>query len=85
MDTCNLFVFSESQLNWLIKTIESYSTDASFDEMMLDDLYDRITVRDSNALLLSYKDVGVLLYFLNKPCFLGNPLASRIRSIISVI
>lgn len=85
MDTCYLFVFSESQLNWLIKTIERYMTDDIFDEMMLDDLYDRLTIRDSNALLLSYKDVGVLLYFLNKDVFLGNPVASRIRSIISVI
>lgn len=85
MNNRHFFVFSESQLNWLIKAIERYSTDDSFDELMLDDLYDRLTVRDSNALLLFNKDLGVLLYFLNKPCFAGNPLASRVRSIISVI
>lgn len=42
-------------------------------------------IRDSNWLLLSVKDVGVLFNLLNTDVYLCNPLASRIRSIISVI
>lgn len=79
------FCFSESQLNWLIKIIERYKSNNSFDELMLDDLYERLILRDSNWILLSVKDVGVLFYLLNTDDFLANPLASRIRSIISVI
>lgn len=85
MDNSHLFCFSESQLNWLIKTIERYKSNNSFDELMLDDLYERLISRDSNWLILSVKDVQVLFYLLNTDVFLCNPLASRIRSIISVI
>lgn len=85
MEKSHLFCFSDAQINWLIKTIERYKSNNSFDELLLDDLYQRLIIRDSNWLILSVMDVHVLFYLLNSDVFLCNPMASRIRSIISVI